>query len=285
MIGPGRAVLPKPGDRYSLGRSGLRVSPICLGITQSPDTVLAAYEAGANFFFITADLHWPMYEATRQGLRKLLQGNNSRRDELVVAVVSYLEEPLFQALQFHEVIDEIPGLERVDLLLAGAISNDLSFYSRVQSLTNARLGAHLGAAAIGGSFHQRSYALLAANTNLLDIMYTRYNALHPGAGRDLFPYLNPQRAVLNYNFKSTMPKISRERFTDMGFTGEHWFPEAGDHYRFVLTRPQVDGLLCSPASPEEFKSLVNSLDKGPLRADEENYLILLSTLSWPKVFS
>jgi hypothetical protein len=268
-----------------LGRSGLRVSPICLGITESADTVLAAYEAGVNFFFISADLHWPMYEPTREGLRRLLEGNASRRDDLVVAVVSYLEEPLFRALQFNEVIDAVPGLERVDLLLAGAISSDFSFFPRIQSLTNARFVSHLGAAAIGASFHQRTYALLAANNHLLDIVYTRYNALHPGARQDLFPYFQSPRSVLNYNFKSTMPYVSKERFTEMGFTKEHWFPEVGDHYRFVMTHPEVDGMLCSPASPDELKSLVTSLDKGPLRVDEEDYLISLSSVSWPKIFS
>src|SRR5690242_7876959 len=110
-----RTVLPKATDRVSLGRSGLKVSPLCLGMTASPETVVEAYEQGINFFFVTADLHWPLYDGLRKGLAKLLQGNRARRDEVVVAVVSYLDNPLFGALQFHEVIAEVPGLERVDV--------------------------------------------------------------------------------------------------------------------------------------------------------------------------
>src|SRR5215471_15526270 len=140
---PLRHKLPKPGDRLALGRSGLQVSPICLGLTQSPETVIAAYEEGINFFFLTADLHWPIYDGIRKGLAKLLQGNASRRHEIVVGVVSYLDNPLFSALQFNEVISEVPGLDYVDVMIAGAVASDQSFYSRLDSMSHARsVGQH-----------------------------------------------------------------------------------------------------------------------------------------------
>jgi len=82
-----RCTLPKPTDRLPLGKSGLLGSPFCLGITASPDTVVAAYEAGINFFFITADLHWPLYDGVRKDLANILDGNKSRRDELVAGGV------------------------------------------------------------------------------------------------------------------------------------------------------------------------------------------------------
>ncbi len=57
--------LPRLTDRVVLGDS-LLVSPICLGAVARPDVVLAAWEAGINFFFLTADMHWPMYEPLRR---------------------------------------------------------------------------------------------------------------------------------------------------------------------------------------------------------------------------
>src|SRR5689334_4931583 len=104
-----RTKLPSTSDRLWLGRSGLRVSPICLGMTD-PETVVAAYEEGINFFFLTGDLHWPLYAGVRNGLARLLAGNKSRREEIVVGVVSYLDNPLFSALQFNEVMAEVAGL-------------------------------------------------------------------------------------------------------------------------------------------------------------------------------
>src|SRR5262249_33871620 len=154
-----------------------------------------------NFFFISADLHWPLYEGTRRGLEKLLAGKKARRDELVVAVVSYLEEPLFYALQFNEVIQALPGLERVDVLIAGAVPSGESFAARLPSLRNGRAAGHVGSRAIGASFHDRPQALLAANYELVDIGYVRYNTAHPGARSDLFPYLRADRSSLLFNFK------------------------------------------------------------------------------------
>jgi len=65
----------------------------------------------STFFFVTEDLHWPLCEGLRRGLGKLLAVTRARRNELVVAVVSYLENPLFGALQFHEAIADVAGLD------------------------------------------------------------------------------------------------------------------------------------------------------------------------------
>lgn len=279
MPGNHRERLPKPTDRLALGTSGLQVSPCCLGMTASADSVIAAYEAGINFFFVTADLHWPLYDGVRKGLAKLLQGNKARRDELVVGVVSYLDDPLFSTLQFHEVIGEVPGLERVDLMIAGAVSSDQSLYSRVGSLQRARSSRHNGASAIGATFHQRSLALVADHHQLLDISYIRYNSGHPGARRDLFPYMRPTRSGLVFNFKSVLSRVTKEMFAGFGLPANYWLPDSCDYYRFVLSRPEIDGVLCSPMSADEVRGLAAAMDKGPLTMEEQDYMIWLSSFS------
>jgi aryl-alcohol dehydrogenase-like predicted oxidoreductase len=45
-----RQNLPKAAARLPLGRTGLSVSPLCIGITEDPDTIPAAFDAGINFF-------------------------------------------------------------------------------------------------------------------------------------------------------------------------------------------------------------------------------------------
>ena len=274
-----RERLPKPTDRLPLGASGLKVSPCCLGMTASADSVIAAYDSGINFFFVTADLHWPLYEGVRKGLAKLLQGNKARRDELVVGVVSYLDDPLFSTLQFHEVIGEVPGLERVDLMIAGAVSSDQSLYSRVGSLQRARSMRHDGASAIGATFHQRSLALVADHHQLLDISDIRYKSGHPGARRDLFPYMRPTRSGLVFNFKSVLSRVTKEMFSSFGLPADYWLPDSCDYYRFVLSRPEIDGVLCSPMSAQEVRGLVAAMDKGPLSMEEQEYMIWLSSFS------
>jgi hypothetical protein len=273
MTHPNRAVLPKPTDRLRLGHGGLRVSPICLGMTASPATVEAAYEAGVNFFFVSADLHWPLYEATRKGLERLLRGNRRRRDQIVVGVVSYFEEPWFGYLQFWEVIDAVPGLMRVDLLIAGGVSSSRSFDEREDVLRSARAQRYLGARAIGASLHQRKLAVRAEQNRVLDISYIRYNAGHPGARRDVFPQLRGKRRALLFNFKSMALQSSPGRSAKPVKSHGRWVPEPTDCYRFVLSAPEIDGLLCSLESPKELRALVDTLNKGPLSREEQDAMI------------
>jgi hypothetical protein len=54
-----KEALPKLTDRIVLGASGLRVSPSCSGLS-AQDVISAAFDAGIDFFFVTADMHWPM---------------------------------------------------------------------------------------------------------------------------------------------------------------------------------------------------------------------------------
>lgn len=268
-----KTALPKPAERLSLGSKGLEVSPICLGMTASVATVEAAFEAGVNFFFVSADLHWPYYDATRRGLARLLKGNPRRRDQIVVGVVSYFEEPWFGHLQFWEVIEAVPGLKCVDLLIAGGVSSRWSFAERVATLRKAKRARHLGSRAIGASMHQRTLAVLAEQERALDISYIRYNAAHPGARRDVLPHLPRRRRTLLFNFKSVVSEIAPKGNGRAARQPSHWVPEPTDYYRFVLSASEIDGVLCSPASPKELHGLVRALDKGPLGREEQDEMI------------
>jgi hypothetical protein len=187
--------------------------------------VLAAFDAGINFFFLSVDMHWPLYEGTRRGLEALLARGGCVRDEIVVGVVSYLEQPLFQAFQVHEVIDAVAGLERVDLIIAGGVSNPASLYSRLEPMTYARNANFRGARAIGASFHDRRLAATAATYELLDILYVRYNTAHPGARIDLFPSLPAVRTGRIFNFKSTMFKVTAEMLRGLRLSPPNgWLP-------------------------------------------------------------
>lgn len=278
--GPPRRPLPRLTDRQPLGKSGLRVGPVCLGIVREPETVLAAFDAGINFFFLSVDMHWPLYEGTRRGLEALLARGGGVRDEIVVGVVSYLEQPLFQAFQVQEVINAVAGLERVDLIIAGAVSNPASLDSRLEPMTYARDLTFRGARAIGASFHDRRQAVKAATLDQLDILYVRYNTVHPGARTDLFPFLPPVRTSRIFNFKSTMFRVTAEMLPGLGIALPNgWLPDVPDYYRFALSRPELDGILASPGTPEEVEALAVALSKGSLLLEEEEHMVWLSTLA------
>src|SRR5262245_45129818 len=110
-----RTTLPRFGDRFAI--ADLNVSPYCIGMVTNPDTIGAAFDAGINFFFLSADMHWPRYDAARTGLAQLL--SRAPRDQIVVAAASYVTQPEFCSEPFREVLAAVPGLRAIDVLVAG----------------------------------------------------------------------------------------------------------------------------------------------------------------------
>ena len=113
---------------------------------------------------------------------------------------------------------------------------------------------------------------------LVDVAFVRYNPVHPGARNDLFPRLAARRATRLYNFTNTFGYVPPARFRELRLTDGYWMPRVSDHYRFALTRPELDGLLCAPATPDELEHTQQALAEGPLTAEEERYLIDLAIL-------
>jgi hypothetical protein len=243
---------------------------------RSPEAVAAAYDRGINFFFVSADMHWPLYAALRRGLSDLLARARRIREEIVVGVVCYVTQPEFCSMPFQEVLDEMPGLGTIDLLIAGgAYAGELK--TRLPVYDEHRRRRYLGAGAIGVTFHARRAALELCNQNLLDIAYIRYNAHHPGAAADLFPKLQPQSQTLLFGFKSTQGFHPPSRRPSLGIRpGADGWPTITDYYRFALSPPELDGLLVSPGTAEEVAALETALGRGPLAEEEERYILDLS---------
>ncbi len=268
-----RAALPRLTDRLPLGPEGLEVSPFCLGMVGDPAVVPAAFDAGLNFFFVTTDMHWPLYEGTRRGLADLLARGHGVRDRVVVAGVCYPTQPEFCTNPFEELVAAVPGLERLDVLLAGG-AYGTEFGRRLPVYAENRRQGFLGNRAMGATFHDREAAVAAVRERQVDIAYIRYNAGHSGARGDVFPHMPERPRPLLFNFKSTFGYLPPARMAELGLPGpEYWHPEVTDHYRFALTRPELDGLLIALRAPREVAALAAALEQGPLTDEEETYLM------------
>lgn len=247
-------------------------------MVRSPKTVAAAFEVGINFFFITADMHWPLYEATRRGLQKLLATGQHVRQQIVVAVVSYPTQPEFCTAPFHEMLAAMPALRSIDVaVIGGAYASD--FVTRLEVYTEHKQTRLAGITAIGATFHDRVAARSALTHQSVEIAFARYNPAHAGARHDLFPHRPRSTSTLLFNFNSTDGFVSNDRMGALGLGSDSWRPAITDYYRFALTRPEVDGLLCALSEPREVSALARALDVGPLDEEEEHYLINLSTLA------
>jgi hypothetical protein len=276
-----RDQLPKLTDRLLLGTRGLEVSPFCLGLTSDPATIVTAYEAGINFFFISADMHWPLYEGTRKGLQMLFDAHPEARDHVVVAVVCYVTQPEFCWVPFEEVLEAVPQLGRIECTLAGGgygheIDRRLEIYEgHLES-------SHVGCRAIGATFHDRKAALRPVLDGKLDIAYVRYNSQHPNAKFDLFPHIGTRetRRPLVFNFKSTMGHIQTDaEYEALGISQDYWRPHVTDHYRFVLSEPALDGILCAFPHQQAVRDLADAMERGPLNEEDQQYLLDLGELS------
>jgi hypothetical protein len=268
-------------DRLKLA-DGLDVSPICLGWVGRPSVVSAAYDAGINFFFLTADMHWPLYEAARLGLRDLLR-RRGVRDRIVVGAVSYVGQPEFCHVPFLEVLDAVPGLRTLDLTIIGGVYA-ADFLVRLNEYRRHRQRdggpRHLpGVKGTGATFHDRGAALLSLNHRLVDVAFARYNPDHPRAEEELFPRLPRRPRNLLFNFNSTRGHVEDRRFKELGLSAKHWRPTVTDHYRFALRQPAIDGLLCGLEDTKELTALGAALASDALTEEEAAYMRDLADLA------
>jgi aryl-alcohol dehydrogenase-like predicted oxidoreductase len=145
----------------------------------------------------------------------------------------------------------------------------LFWAGRMSALTDSTLGELVKlreegkVRAIGVSIHDRKRAGRLALDSPLDLLMVRYNAAHPGAERDIFPYLEKRKpAIIAYTATSWRKLLRRPS----GWQGP--VPTAGDCYRFCLTSPHVDVVLSAPKNRAELAENLAALDRGPLSEEE-----------------
>lgn len=116
---------------------------------------------------------------------------------------------------------------------------------------------------IGLSIHDRERAGRLAEQEPLDLLMVRYNAAHPGAERDIFPHLDKRHpALVAYTATRWGKLLKRPR----GWQGK--VPTAADCYRFCLSSPHVDLVLCGPRSLAQLDENLAGLRAGPLDDEE-----------------
>jgi aryl-alcohol dehydrogenase-like predicted oxidoreductase len=133
--------------------------------------------------------------------------------------------------------------------------------------TLARLREEGKVRAVGVSIHDRARAARLAEGSVLDLLMIRYSAAHPGAERDVFPHLarrNP--AVVAYTATAWRRLLRSPRGWDERPA------TAGECYRFCLTSPYVDVVLCSPADVGQLRENLAAAARGPLDASEMDFM-------------
>jgi len=126
---------------------------------------------------------------------------------------------------------------------------------------------------IGVSIHDRPWAGQLARDRVFDVLMVRYNAGHPGAEEDIFPYVGEgadKVGVVSYTSTRWGTLLKKHSgWKDRPAT-------AAECYNFALTHPAVDVVLTGPNSWEQLKANLDDLE-APMDAQRIAWMKKLGT--------
>jgi len=158
------------------------------------------------------------------------------------------------------------GADRLDVLQIYWLGKMSAFTGAVQE-EMIRLREEGKVRALGASIHDRARAGRLAGDSILDLLMIRYNAAHPGAEQDIFPYVARRGPAVVCYTATAWGKLLR---APRGW--REAVPTAGDCYRFCLSSPHVDVVLSAPRNAAELRENLAAVDAGPLSAEEMKWL-------------
>ena len=274
-----------------LGKTNLQVSPIGIGGGSglADEDLLYAFERGINYFFFSSDLHHFSYRKSAGAIRQLCQSGSSVRDKVVLATVSYLNNPEKIVSVLLDQFSEL-GVDYIDVFHWGWVTetdnaaalfeaaNDLKdggFLARVfreQVLVAQQVNQDLldrGLVRfVGASFHSRHLARQWKTT--LDVLMLRYNLGHLGVEMGVFPLLAGDKTIdpglVAFNVAHEGPHLIAAPPPDL--PPGMMVPTVPDCYRYALSNPYVDVVLAGLTSRREIDEAVAMLEKGPFSPEE-----------------
>jgi len=244
-------------NRRELGRTGLQSSRLGIGSSfgVSARVIEEAFDRGINY------LYWGTIRRAEFG-RAMRNLARRHRDELVLTVQSYSRLPALIGPSV-EVALRRAGLEYFDFLLLGA-RNEAPPEAYIEAFE--RLKEQGKVRFLSLSSHNRPLVpQLVQDDAPYDLYMVRYNAVHRGAERDVFAELpeQPQAALVAYTATRWGHLLDASKMPP----GEA--PVAArDCYRFALSHPSVDVVLCGPANAAQMDEAISALEGGPLDNNE-----------------
>jgi predicted aldo/keto reductase-like oxidoreductase len=249
-------------EKRRLGGTGIEVSRIGISSSFGADVSVFdyAFEQGCTYFtwgtFIKGRSS-PFKGFVRQVTR------SGKRAELIIGLLSYSHSGM---LGNHFLKSALSQLETdyIDTLILG-------YYPRrpPQRVLDWALQAKAAGLvrAIGLTTHNRAMVIPLASEGIIDFFHIRYNAVHRGAETEIFSHLN---------------NLGKKRPGIVSFTATSWgqllkqnkmkpgmqAASAGDCYRFVLARDEVDVCMMGVKNRAMLEANLAALAKGAMSPEE-----------------
>jgi predicted aldo/keto reductase-like oxidoreductase len=244
-----------------LGETGLRVSRLGIGSSFTSDArvIEEAFDQGVNY------LYWGSIRrpAFGRAIRSLARRD---RDALVVTVQSYTRVAALMAPSVEIALRRC-GLDHFDFLLLGMWNQPPgpALVEAALRLKERGRVRHLMLSTHNRPSLQEHFDAYARGESPYDAFMLRYNAVHRGAEQDVFPHLPASRrpGILTYTTTRWGHLCDPAKMPP----GES-VPPARDCWRFALSHPDVQMVLCGPRNREQMQEALAALEAGPLTPAE-----------------
>lgn len=243
-----------------LGNTGITVGR--LGIASSYRAPAQAYheafEAGCNYFTWGSFIRGRS-KAMAEALKALFDAGN--RDRVVLSILSYAHSAFLTEAFLNRGLKKL-GTDYADVLLLGYFSKRPPQRVLAGAVKLKEAGV---VRAIGITTHNRKLVPELHREGILDLYHVRYNAVHRGAEKDLFPYImEPEKpGIVAFTATCWGRLLSEKRMPE----GER-SATAAECYRFALSHPTVDLCMTGPRTVEELRENLSVLTDGPLSEEE-----------------
>ena len=248
-------------EKRELGHTGLLTSRLGIGSTFNAPTsaIEAAVEWGVNYLY-WGTVRQPDFAKAMRNLEK------KNREQLIYTIQSYSRDASTVESEVEEALKSC-GVERFDFLLLGSRDEKpgVEFIDVFEKLKQRELVRFLSI-----SSHNRPFlpTLLEdyANGNCpYELLMFRYNAVHRGAERDIFPHVTDRPTPFMATYTSTRwgHLLDPEKMPP----GEDPV-SAKDCYRYSLLPSAVDMVICGPGSAAQMEEAISALEAGPLENEE-----------------
>lgn len=246
--------------RGTLGKTDIEISNI--GISSSFGAEQAvyheAYERGCNYFtwgtFIkgrSAPFKSFVHQMTAAG----------KRQELVIGLLSYSHTRILGDMFLRLAIKQL-GCEYIDGLILGYFSKrppqrilDWAQEAREKGLIRA----------IGLTTHNRKMVAPLAAEGILDYFHIRYNAVHRGAEKDIFGKTGASGIGLVSFTATSWRHLLQQKKMPPGRKP----PSAGDCYRFVLARKEIDCCMMGVRNLAMLRENLEEIERKGVMSDAE----------------
>ena len=251
-------------ERKTLGRTGVKVGR--LGISSSygvpGDALERAFERGVNY------IYWGSRRRASfgEGLKRL----KPQREKFLLVIQSYARIAGMVTWSLERALKTL-GYYHADVLLLGMWNKPVPprILDAARELKRRGLARFLAV-----STHHRTLVPKFAVGDDFDIVHFRYNAMHPGAEKDIFPLLLTTRpGLVSFTATSWGQLLGKSGLRGF-FMGAHPIPKnervptATDCYRFVMSRPEVDVCMTGPANAAQMDEAREALRRGPMTEEE-----------------